>query len=76
MSAWFDLAHIVNGASPHEYTEIPCGIREPDMLVLDRMLPEAVDGLEVARWLPAAGSDDPTSCSPLGRTRRQAALVW
>jgi two-component system response regulator MprA len=33
--------------------------REPDLLVLDVMLPAPVDGLEVARRLRAAGSDVP-----------------
>jgi two-component system response regulator MprA len=33
--------------------------REPDLLVLDVMLPEPIDGLEVARRVRAAGSDVP-----------------
>jgi two-component system response regulator MprA len=33
--------------------------REPDLVVLDVMLPEPVDGLEVARRLRAGGSDVP-----------------
>ena len=32
---------------------------EPDLLVLDVMLPEPLDGLEVARRLRAGGSDVP-----------------
>ena len=32
---------------------------EPDLLVLDVMLPEPLDGLEIARRLRAAGSDVP-----------------
>src|SRR6185436_8148335 len=33
--------------------------RPPDLLVLDVMLPEPIDGLEIARRLRAAGSDVP-----------------
>jgi two-component system response regulator MprA len=53
--AGYDVAAVEDGqAALDQLME-----REPDLLVLDVMLPEPIDGLEIARRVRSAGSDVP-----------------